>query len=188
MRQKENKEWKLWWCRTSVCACDASFPAVNRSVETNLVWQQSHPPTPTCFQEMPFRLFFFFLLSLFFSRRVFWPCKAPNLMSFPWMWPPSSSACMSLCMVLARGPSYFWHPWSVGHAKQSLGLLTTTVSRISHILLLYFFIPTSFLSSLTRRLSHSSPFLFIYLSTKSLLDLRCAVCIRKKWQWSIVRN
>lgn len=47
MRQKENKEWKLQWRRPGlfiaghlcVClrVCDASPPAVNSSVETNLV-------------------------------------------------------------------------------------------------------------------------------------------------------
>lgn len=98
---------------------------------------------------------------------------------------PSSSVCTSLCVVLAKGPSYFWRSWLVGYAKQSLGLFSTTVSQISHIILLFFFF---LLSAFPHSGSDSpTPLHFSYISTNPLLDwVCCDACVRKKWQSFVI--
>lgn len=72
----------------------ASSPAVSSSVETNLVWQQSH--THWVY------LLWGDAISFVLRRCIFWPPQTPNLMTFPWTWPSGSPVCMSVCVVLAK--------------------------------------------------------------------------------------
>ncbi len=101
--------------------------------ETNQVWQQSHTHTKsTCFEGMPFDFLLSFSADVCFglsSLLIWWVFHGCGLQFL---------VCTGLCVVLVKGTGYFWCSWLVGHAEQSLGLLPTAFTQISHILLLFF--------------------------------------------------